>query len=135
MNVKLVCVIPGVPANEIAVGSLPAVLGRSPNADVRVDDRWASRIHCEIRETSGVLSVDDLNSSHGTLVNGQPVTNANLMPGDRLTVGLTTFQVEYKHGRESRSAAVRPDMASRSRRHPHLFRFARTGRRLPQEAR
>ncbi len=135
MNVKLVCVTPGVPANEIAVGSLPALLGRSPSADVRVDDRWASRIHCEIWETSGVLSVGDLNSSHGTLVNGQPVTNAYPMPGDRLTVGLTTFQVEYKHGRESRSAVVQPDMASGSQRHPNLPPFARTGRRPPQEAR
>jgi hypothetical protein len=30
------------------VNKLPTVLGRSPDADVRLDDFWASRVHCEM---------------------------------------------------------------------------------------
>jgi pSer/pThr/pTyr-binding forkhead associated (FHA) protein len=82
------------------------VLGRNQHADVRLDDCWASRVHCEISETSGILLVRDLDSKNGTLVNGHSVREAHLLPGDRLTIGLTSFQVQYHRHRSKLLASI-----------------------------
>lgn len=84
--------------SEFRLDELPLVIGRSLEAAVRVVDRWASRHHCEIDESDGALVVRDLGSRHGTLLNGEPITDATLKPGDRLTVGMTTFIVSANDG-------------------------------------
>jgi pSer/pThr/pTyr-binding forkhead associated (FHA) protein len=87
---------------EFRLDKLPLVIGRSPKAPVCVRDRWVSRHNCEIARVDGSLVVRDLESKNGTLVNGQHVTEATLAPGDRLTVGMTTFVVSGDNsGRES----------------------------------
>ena len=105
MKVKLVSLTPGEPRAQVVIKKLPAVLGRNPEADVRLDDRWVSRVHTEISEINGTLVVRDLDSRNGTLVNGQYIKEAHLLPGDRLTVGLTSFEVQYKR-RPNRSSAL-----------------------------
>lgn len=96
MKVKLIGLDPGAARQKIVLDRLPAVLGRSPAADRAVGDRWVSRIHCEISQLEGTLVVRDLESSNGTLVNGRRVDEALLLPGDRLTVGITSFEVRYR---------------------------------------
>ena len=69
------------------------VLGRALEADVRVNDARASRMHARINverdpKTGGVrYLLTDLDSTNGTLLNGQPVKEAYLRDGDKLTVG------------------------------------------------
>ena len=106
MKVKLLSLSPGAPRVRIVVNKLPAVLGRNPDADVRLDDFWASRVHCEISEIGGTLLVRDLDSRNGTLVNGQYIKEAHLFPDDRLTVGLTSFEVHYQRSRKNLLASV-----------------------------
>ena len=36
----------------------------------------------------------DLDSKHGTLVNGQPISRHELRSGDQLTIGLTTLAIQ-----------------------------------------
>lgn len=68
-------------------------LGRALEADVRVNDARASRLHARIRAehdpTTGrpIYRITDLGSTNGTLLNGQPVTDALLEDGDKLTIG------------------------------------------------
>jgi pSer/pThr/pTyr-binding forkhead associated (FHA) protein len=76
--------------------SLPVTLGRGANADVRVLDQCASRLHCRILQVENQLFVQDLGSTLGTLVNGQPVEEAPLNSGDTLTVGVSTFRVDLE---------------------------------------
>jgi pSer/pThr/pTyr-binding forkhead associated (FHA) protein len=73
--------------------SLPIIIGRGPLAGIRLTDRWSSRANSEILEIDGALFVRDLNSSNGTLVNGVHVMQSHLLPGDKLTVGMSTFIV------------------------------------------
>jgi pSer/pThr/pTyr-binding forkhead associated (FHA) protein len=80
----------------IPLGRLPIVIGRSPEAGIFVNDRFASQHHCEIVERSGSLFVRDLGSSFGCLINGNHVAESPLVSGDRLSVGLTTFVVLYE---------------------------------------
>lgn len=93
---KLIATDVLVPPTEIALEHLPLRLGRGTDVDVCVDDRWVSREHCVIDQIDHVLTVCDLGSKHGTLVNGEAVMRAELNPGDELTIGLTKFVVEYE---------------------------------------
>jgi diguanylate cyclase (GGDEF)-like protein len=68
-------------------------LGRALEADVRVNDARASRLHARITveqlpepgETQFRLT--DLKSTNGTILNGQPVSDALLQHGDKLQIG------------------------------------------------
>jgi diguanylate cyclase (GGDEF)-like protein len=69
------------------------ILGRALEADIRVNDARASRMHARIStERDAETNIDryrlvDLGSTNGTLLNGQPVTDAFLQNGDKLTIG------------------------------------------------
>lgn len=79
---------------EILLDCFPAIVGRDPDCDIRLRDPWVSRLHCEISRCKGRLLVLDLESTHGTFVNGCRVLFARLMPGDTLLLGDTRFVVE-----------------------------------------
>ena len=87
------------PSAVIPLESFPVTLGRGAEADVRILDQCASRLHCRILQVENQLVVQDLGSTLGTLVNGQPIEEAQLNPGDSLTLGGSTFRVDQ----ESRS--------------------------------
>jgi len=106
MKIKLVSLVPGTPKVRAVINKLPAVLGRNSEADVRLDDNWTSRVHCEVSEANGRLLVRDLGSTNGTLVNGKQVKEAHLLPGDLLTVGLTSFKVQYKRPQNKLLAGI-----------------------------
>lgn len=92
---RLIAKDPLVSCREIPLTNFPLRIGRGPETDVRVGDRWVSREHCEIDCIDGVLLVRDLGSKHGTFVNGRSVLEAELKPGDLLNIGITRFVVEY----------------------------------------
>ena len=95
MAVTLVDLDAREPVVEIRMNAMPVRIGRHDDVEVCFRDRWISRFHCEIDQIDGTLCVRDLGSTHGVLVNGVRVTHARLMPGDRLTVGMTCLRVEY----------------------------------------
>ncbi len=69
------------------------ILGRALEADVRVNDARASRLHARItaehHPDSGETRyrITDLGSTNGTLLNGQVITEAILQDGDKLVIG------------------------------------------------
>jgi two-component system, cell cycle response regulator len=76
------------------------ILGRALEADVRVNDARASRLHARIRTErdphtgEAVYRVTDLGSTNGTLLNGEPVADAYLQDGDKLTIGEQLLRFE-----------------------------------------
>ncbi len=63
-------------------------LGRGlDNNIVFHDDQRVSRRHAKIGFKYGQFLLYDLNSTNGTTVNGQPVTQIVLSPGDRISLG------------------------------------------------
>src|SRR5437016_2552242 len=80
-------------AVPIPVERKEVTLGRALDADVRINDARASRLHARITterdeatgETRYILT--DLGSTNGTLLNGHPVTKAFLEDGDKFEVG------------------------------------------------
>ncbi len=70
-------------------------LGRSPDADIRLDDRYASGIHARVFSRSGSYWVEDMGSTNGTLLNsGELHGEAELTPGDQIRIGDTQFTFE-----------------------------------------
>lgn len=96
MELTLVFATPGARRHEIPVTRLPAVVGRGLNAEVCVGDPWASREHCEIYELDGEPVIRDLKSKNGTFVNGRLVVESILLPNSKVTVGRTSFWVQYR---------------------------------------
>ncbi|MBK3635445.1 DUF3662 and FHA domain-containing protein [Streptomyces sp. MBT97] len=81
--------------HQISRGSL--VMGRSTEADVRIDDPGVSRRHCEIR-TGSPSTIADLGSTNGIVVDGQHTTRATLRDGSRIVVGSTTIIYRQAEG-------------------------------------
>lgn len=70
------------------------VLGRSDQADVILEDPYASEFHLRLVSQEGALTVSDLGSTNGTYVNGRRITTpTNLRRGDALQVGKTVMEV------------------------------------------
>jgi len=93
MTPKLLCVDAVPTYTEIGLKDVPVIFGRSLEADVRFDDTWTSRFHCRIDNIEGRLIVRDLGSSNGTLVNGDRVEESEIGHGDRVTIGISTFEL------------------------------------------
>jgi len=71
-------------------------LGRSTACDIRIPSAEVSRKHCRLTWRNEHLTAEDLDSANGTLLNGAPLTQAQvLQSGDCLEVGPIAFLVEY----------------------------------------
>lgn len=69
-------------------------IGRSPEADLSIDDPYASEFHARVGYQDGRTIVTDLGSTNGTYVNGRRVTAP--MPvakGDTVQIGKTILEV------------------------------------------
>ncbi len=75
------------------VDGVEYVVGRSPGADVVVNDSRCSGRHAVISRRGGRCVIRDLESANGTFVNGDRVREAELRPGDRLSVGQIEFSL------------------------------------------
>ncbi|MGZ5325321.1 MAG: FHA domain-containing protein [Solirubrobacterales bacterium] len=70
-------------------------LGRSPDADVRLDDRYASGMHARVFGRGGGYWVEDMNSTNGTLLNSAELHGeAEMTDGDLIQIGDTEFRFE-----------------------------------------
>ncbi|MBN2114152.1 MAG: DUF3662 domain-containing protein [Acidimicrobiia bacterium] len=81
---------PGRPPVEVCPNR--AVVGRSSQADARIDDAEVSRRHALLWREAGGMWVADLGSSNGTHLNGEPVAEvAEVVDGDLLAFGGPSF--------------------------------------------
>jgi pSer/pThr/pTyr-binding forkhead associated (FHA) protein len=70
-------------------------VGRSKEADVRIEDRYASSLHARVFSRDGRFYVEDMNSTNGTLLNGASLNGeAELIDGDTVQIGDTVFRLE-----------------------------------------
>ncbi|MEI8371349.1 MAG: FHA domain-containing protein [Planctomycetota bacterium] len=76
--------------------SLPAILGRDEKDDVRLTDPWISHSHCELFQQGDALVVRDLDSKNGVFMHGVRIREAEILPGDCLTLGRTEITFRYR---------------------------------------
>jgi pSer/pThr/pTyr-binding forkhead associated (FHA) protein len=84
-------------AGDVTFRLLPGsikTLGRAPRADFVLDAPLVSRLHCRFSlSEDGALTVVDLGSTNGTLVNELKVQQAELVPGDCIRIGRVELTV------------------------------------------
>jgi hypothetical protein len=71
-----------------------AVIGRSRDCDITLDDTNISRRHAEIRQEDGAYWLVDLDSTNGSEVNGERVDRARLENDDVIVIGRTSLTFE-----------------------------------------
>jgi hypothetical protein len=70
-------------------------IGRSADADVQIDDRYASGLHARIFSREGRTYVEDMRSTNGTILNEATLNGeAELIDGDVVRIGDTDFRYE-----------------------------------------
>lgn len=67
-------------------------IGRASDNDVIVDDPMVSRHHCQLKLQHGAYGFTDLGSRNGSTVNGEPVSQVALGPGDVIRIGDTEIE-------------------------------------------
>ena len=72
-----------------------AVLGRGEQADIRLEDTFASSAHARLAPHGDVMVLEDLGSTNGTYLNEEPLRGPQpLHPGDKIRIGDSSFTFE-----------------------------------------
>ena len=73
------------------------VVGRSNEADLRIDDPGISRRHAQISlkesESGTIVTVADLGSTNGVILDGQPVDSSQVKDGSEIRLGNTVIVI------------------------------------------
>lgn len=83
---------------EITGVSLPLhgtlIIGRSPDSDLVIADEFVSSSHARIVPDGDGFSLEDLDSTNGTRVNGQPASRPRpVQAGDVIEIGQNRLEV------------------------------------------
>ncbi|HEU4404223.1 MAG TPA: sigma 54-interacting transcriptional regulator [Polyangiaceae bacterium] len=87
-------------------------LGRSPEADVKLDDPSVSRMHARLRVVATGVSIEDLGSANGTRVGSRLLGRneaAVFEPGHAANLGAVTLVLSVGHEPAPRSVVVAND--------------------------
>jgi hypothetical protein len=72
-----------------------ALLGRGDGADIRLEDAFASSRHARLVPQGDVIVLEDLGSTNGTYLNGEPLRGPQpLHVGDQIKIGDSEFTFE-----------------------------------------
>src|SRR4051812_11875781 len=72
-----------------------AVLGRGDQVDIQLEDSFASTSHARLVSQGDVVVLEDLGSTNGTYLNGEPLRGPQpLHVGDRIRIGDSEFTFE-----------------------------------------
>lgn len=84
---QLVVLAPSNRAGIVFDLHVEATIGRASGCSVVIDDPRVSKLHARLNLTGGRWVVEDLDSTNGTLLNGNRLERAtNVEPGDRVQV-------------------------------------------------
>lgn len=72
------------------------VVGRDESAELRLTDVTVSKRHARVMaDEVGTITVEDLQSTNGTMINGKPTARRTLLrPGDHLEVGGVSLRLD-----------------------------------------
>ena len=89
-------VIDGPNAGQAAsLDNAPLLVGRGPDAAIRLDDDYVSTRHARIGASGETFYVEDLGSTNGTYIGSQRITQATAIQlGSRVRVGKTTLELK-----------------------------------------
>jgi len=117
---KLILSMDGLVLKEIPLNKERLTIGRKPHNDIQIDNLAISGEHAVLVTILNDSFLEDLNSTNGTLVNGQPIKKHILRNNDVIELGkyklkYMTGETESAAGGEyERTATLRPGVARQS---------------------
>jgi pSer/pThr/pTyr-binding forkhead associated (FHA) protein len=91
---KLVILTAGMTGRSHELTVDKTTIGRVEDNTFAIPDPSVSSHHCEILLKGGDVIVRDLNSTNGTYINGEKITEAGLKPGQILRLGQVELRLE-----------------------------------------
>ena len=85
----------------LCIGEPVISVGRKSSNVIVVEDPLVSRHHCVIRNQGDQHTIEDLNSSNGTYVNGEPVEVASLEDDSLIEIGASSFLFRLRQSENS----------------------------------
>ena len=96
---------PDVGARVVLHGSVET--GRDPACELPLHDENVSWRHARVEDRGcDEWAIVDLESTNGTILNGQPCARAILKPGDRIFIGKTVIEVQKDAVRDAQAAEL-----------------------------
>ena len=102
---KLILSMDGLVLKEITLTKERTTIGRKPHNDIQIDNLAVSGEHAVIVTILNDSFLEDLGSTNGTLVNGQPIKKHFLQPNDVIELG----KYKLKYINEAPKAATAAD--------------------------
>ena len=90
---KLILSMDGLVLKEIGLNKERMTIGRKPSNDIQIDNLAISGEHAAVVTILNDSFLEDLNSTNGTLVNGQPAKKHFLKNGDVVELG--KYKLKY----------------------------------------
>lgn len=80
---------------SVPLDQVPILIGRGPDAAIRLDDDYVSTRHARIGHAGDTWFVEDLGSTNGTYLGASRITQpTSLQLGSRIRVGKTTLELK-----------------------------------------
>jgi Nif-specific regulatory protein len=84
-------------------------IGRNASNSICLEDASVSPSHCRIASNNDRFLLTDMDSASGTFVNGIPVKQRVLAPGDQIAIGASLFVFEVERSPSPARSAVQLD--------------------------
>ena len=85
---------------EVALHLAPLVIGRTPDNDLQIDNRFVSRHHCRILTMREHSVLEDLGSTNGIRMQGRRIKRRRLRDGDVICIG--PYDLHYTDNRPNK---------------------------------
>ena len=92
---KLIISVAGKTTKEYRLDKERVHIGRKPGSDILLDDVTVSGLHAVVITILNDSFLEDMGSTNGTKVNGNPVKKCFLQQGDKIEIG--KFALTYVH--------------------------------------
>ncbi|MFA5584013.1 MAG: FHA domain-containing protein, partial [Bacteriovoracaceae bacterium] len=97
INYQLVIFGEYAPYDRYQIDTDEVFIGRDPNkCQIILNDPEVSSVHAVLRKNGNEITLEDLNSSNGTLLHGERINKAHILTGDEFLIGSTTFTLNIK---------------------------------------
>jgi predicted component of type VI protein secretion system len=91
---KLVVLSEGMTGRTLELTESKATIGRTDDNTFSIAEPSVSSHHCEVLPQGKEVLVRDLNSTNGTFIGGEKITERTLKPGEILRLGQITMRLE-----------------------------------------